>query len=164
MGLIETLTGIAPGSALAAALAERTQIMELSQAAHDAVLLPHEPGDLSHAERAALATRMATLNGDAALAAHYRELLSAAGETPVLAALAAGLDAAAAGADPRLAAVLRHADLLTSRTRDARKSDIAALVSVGFAEPDIVRLAELAAFVNYQARVIAGLRLLGAAA
>jgi uncharacterized protein YciW len=28
-------------------------------------------------------------------------------------------------------------------------------------EPDIVRLAELIAFVNYQARVIAGLRLLG---
>lgn len=160
MGLIESLAGVAPGSPLAEALAERAQIMELSQGAHDAVLLPRDPGGLSHAERAALAVRMATLNADAALATHYRELLARAGETPALAAVAAG--GAVEGADVRLSAVVRHTDLLTSRTREASKADIAALVAAGISEADIVRLAELAAFVNYQARVIAGLRLLGA--
>lgn len=162
MGLIESLAGVAPGSPLAAALGERVQIMELSQASHDAVLLPREPGGLSHAERAALAVRMAALNADAALAAHYRDLLVRAGETSVLAAIAAGAEAGSSGADVRLSALVRHADLLTSRTREASKADIASLVAAGVAEADIVRLAELAAFVNYQARVIAGLRLLGA--
>lgn len=162
MTLIETLAGVGAGSPLAEALAQRAQIMELSQASHDAVLLPREPGGLSHAERAALATRMASVNRDDALAAHYRALLADAGETPVLAAIAAGEDASQAGADARLAALVRHIDILTARTREATKGDVAALVGAGITEPDVVRLAELAAFVNYQARVIAGLRLLGA--
>ena len=105
---------------------------------------------------------MAGWNGDPALVAHYQELLARAGETPALAAVAAGETSTTA--DPRFTAIVHHADLLTRRTRDARKEDIAALVAAGVPEPDIVRLAELAAFVNYQARVIAGLRLLGAAA
>lgn len=161
MTLIETLAGIRAGTPLAEALTQRAEIVALSQASHDAVLLPRDPGGLSHAERAALAARMAAWNADPALAAHYRNLLERAGRTPVLTAIAAG---EAAEADPRLAAIIRHADLLTRRTRDASRNDIAGLVAAGVAEPDIVRLAELAAFVNYQARVIAGLRLLGAAA
>jgi len=164
MTLIERLAGIQASTPLAEALAQRAEIMKLSQASHDAVLLPREPGGLSHAERAALAARMAGANADPALATHYRALLAKAGETPVLAAIAEGGAIAAAEAGPRLHAIVRHADLLTRRTREATKADVAALVAGGIAEADIVRLAELAAFVNYQARVIAGLRLLGAAA
>lgn len=160
MGLIGRFAGVHAGSPLAETLAQRAQIMGLSQASHDAVLLPREPGGLSHAERAALAARMALQCGEADLSGHYLALLDRAGSTPALA------DAARGGKtqeQPRFAAILRHADLLTSHTREARKEDIAALVAAGVSEPDIVRLAELAAFVNYQARVIAGLRLLGAA-
>lgn len=164
MTLIETLAGVQAGTPLAAAIAQRAEIMGLTQASHDAVLLPRDPGGLSHAERAALAARMAGWNDDPALVAHYRTLLAKAGETPALAAIAAGEADASLTVEPRFAAIIRHADLLTRRTRDARKEDIAALVAAGVSEPDIVRLAELAAFVNYQARVIAGLRLLGAAA
>jgi CMD domain protein len=160
MSLIETLAGVQPGTPLASALVQRAEIMALSQASHDAVLRPRESGGLGHAERAALAARMACWNADPALARHYRSLLAQAGETAILAAVASGESPTV---DPRFAAIIRHADLLTQRTRDARKEDIAALVAAGVAEPDIVRLAELAAFVNYQARVIAGLRLLGAA-
>lgn len=164
MTLIETLAGVRIGTPLAEALAERAEIVGLSQASHDAVLLPRDPGGLGHAERAALAARMAGWNADRELAAHYRGLLARAGQTAPLAAIAAGEPCEAGPTDLRFAAIIRHADLLTQRTRDARKEDIAALVAAGVAEPDIVRLAELAAFVNYQARVIAGLRLLGAAA
>ncbi len=160
MTLIEELAGVQAGSPVASALAQRAEIMGLSQASHDAVLLPRDPGGLSHAERAALAARMAGWNADPALVAHYRALLAQAGESPALAAVAAGESPAV---EPRFAAIIRHADLLTQRTREARKEDVAALVAAGVTEPDIVRLAELAAFVNYQARVIAGLRLLGAA-
>lgn len=159
--LIETLSGAGPG--LAGVLAERAQILGLSQAAHDAVLLPREPGGIGHAERAALAVCMARANADAALADHYRELLRRAGASPALLAIAEGTDPAA-DTDARLHAIVRHVDLVTLSPRDATKADIAALVTAGLSEPDIVRLAELIAFVNYQARVIAGLRLLGALA
>ena len=54
----------------------------------------------------------------------------------------------------------RHADLLTTAPREATRQDIERLKAAGVAEPDIVRLAELAAFVNYQLRVIAGLKVL----
>jgi uncharacterized protein YciW len=160
--LIEILAGT--GASLAAVLAERTEIMRLSQASHDAVLLPRAPGGISHAERAALAARMARWNRDEALEAHYRDLLRQAGESPALLAVASGVaPAEAAGQDVRLRAIIRHVDIVTLAPRDATKADIAALVAAGVTEPDIVRLAELVAFVNYQVRVIAGLRLLEAA-
>ncbi len=159
--VIEALAGVVSASPLAAALATRAQIMGLSQASHDAVLLPRDPGGLSHAERAALAERMARQHGDAALTAHYQELLARAGATPVLDAVADPANPAdAEGLDPRLAAIVRHADILTLAPREATRADIDALRAAGITEADIVRLAELAAFVNYQVRVIAGLRLL----
>jgi CMD domain protein len=159
--LIETLAGVSAGSPLAGALAERSAIMAMSQASHDAVLLPREPGGISHAERAALAARMAQWNGDAALAVHYRDLLGRAGETAGLTAIASGMVVEQLGATARLGAITRHADILTKTVKDASRADIEALKAAGVSEPDIVRLAELAAFVNYQVRVIAGLRLLG---
>jgi uncharacterized protein YciW len=110
-----------------------------------AVIAPDAPGGLSHAQRRALARRIAERNGDPALAAHY-----APGAAP---------DAD----EPRWAAILRHVDLVTQRPKDATQSDIAALRAAGIAEPDIVRLSQVIAFVNYQVRVIAGLRLIGAA-
>ncbi|CAN7350028.1 hypothetical protein LJR090_002676 [Bosea sp. LjRoot90] len=156
--LIETLSGA--GSGLAGTLAERSEILGLSQAAHDAVLLPREPGGIGHGERAAFAARMARANADDALAEHYRTLLRRASESPALLAIADGIDPTA-DADVRLRAIIRHVDLVTLSPKDATKADIATLVAAGLSEPDIVRLAELIAFVNYQARVIAGLRLLG---
>lgn len=155
--LIATLSGAGP--ALAGILAERAEILRLSQASHDAVLLPRQPGGLDHAERAALAARMARHNREPELEAHYRRLLLSAGETPVLAAIAEAADDSAM--DERLRAIVRHVDLVTLAPKEASRADIAALAAAGLAEPDIVRLAELIAFVNYQARVIAGLRLLG---
>ena len=47
--------------------------------------------------------------------------------------------------------------------KDATASDIAALKNAGIPEDDIVRLSELIAFVNYQVRVLAGLRLMAEA-
>ena len=159
--LIETLAGVSAGSPVAEALTERSAIMAMSQASHDAVLLPREPGGISHAERAALAARMAQWSADAALAAHYRDLLGRAGESADLTAVASGVAVDELGASARLAAITRHADILTKTVKDASRADIEALKAAGVSEPDIVRLAELAAFVNYQVRVIAGLRLLG---
>lgn len=146
-----------PDSPIAEALKVRSNIVKLADASHDAVLTPREPGGIDHGLRAALAVRMARHNGDARIAAHYEEMLEAAGPEQTIAAIA---DPDGAPADRRLAAIVRHIDLLTTHPRDAVKGDIDALRKAGVAEPDIVRLAELAAYVSFQVRFVAGLRLL----
>ncbi|MGJ4941503.1 CMD domain-containing protein [Bradyrhizobium sp. HKCCYLS1011] len=154
--LIEKLAGVPPDSKLGAALKVRAEVLRLSEAAHDAVLVPREPGGLSHALRAALASRMCRHLGNAALVAHYDGYLAHGGDAEV-APLA--LPGGSIG-DPRQDAMARHADMLTLAPREATRGDIEALKAAGVSEPDIVRLSELAAFVNYQLRVIAGLMLL----
>lgn len=154
--LIEKLAGVPPGSKLGEALKIRAEVMRLSEAAHDAVLVPRDPGGLSHALRAALAARMCRHVGNDALVAHYEGYLAHAGDAEVaVLAQPGGLSG-----DPRQDAMARHADMLTRAPREATRSDIETLKAAGVSEPDIVRLSELAAFVNYQLRVIAGLDLL----
>lgn len=155
MTLIEDMAGIRAGTPLAEALAARAEILRLSQASQDAVLLPKEAGGLSHGLRAALAARMARQNAQHSLAAHYDDLMRRSGEVQA--------DAVSASEQTRIAAIVAHSDRLTLRPRDATRRDIEALKVAGVGEPDIVRLAELAAFVNYQARVIRGLQALGGA-
>lgn len=157
--IIERLVAAPPGSDLEEAMQERAEILRLSQASHDAVVTPKDPGGFSHALRAALAERIARHNQDSALAAHYRERLEAAGATDGLRSVASIGPIPAD--DARLAAAVDFADLVTLRPRDAQRSDIDALKAAGISEPDIVRLTELLAFVNYQVRVIAGFKLAG---
>jgi uncharacterized protein YciW len=148
--VIEQMSDVAPGSSLAEALAVRAGLMQASQANYAAVLTPQDPGGLSHRDRFALASRIARLNGDERLAVHYAD--------------AAGGIMADAGSSARMAAILHHVDLVALTPRDATPCDIAALQKAGVVTADIVRLSQLIAFVSYQVRVIAGLRLMGAGA
>lgn len=159
--IIERLVAAPPGSDLEEAMQARAEILRLSQASHDAVVTPADPGGFSHAERAALAERMARHNSDPELAAHYRERLESAGANGTLVEIASL--ASNPALDNRLAAVVQFTDLVTLCPRDARRSDIDGLKLAGISEPDIVRLTELLAFVNYQVRVIAGFKLGGKA-
>jgi CMD domain protein len=151
--VIEQVLGGAPHVALAEALATRASLMQASQANYDAVLTPHDPGGISHQERFALACRIARLNADERLAAHYAGMLTSALPTMTD-------PAQHGGSDTRTAAILRHVHLVTLTPRDATPQDIAALQEAGVAVADIVRLSQLIAFVSYQVRLIAGLRLL----
>jgi CMD domain protein len=73
----------------------------------------------------------------------------------------AGADGRAAlGA--RLTAALEHAHLLVFRPRDAAPSDMKALLGAGWSDTGIVTLSQLVAFLSFQVRVVAGLRVLGA--
>lgn len=158
MTLIEALAGVKPGSAIADAVKQRSEILRLSQAAHDAVLLPSNAGGLSYGLRAALAARMARHNENAELAAHYETLIERAGDDRVAILSEPGTSLN----DERIGAIVSHADLLTLAPREATRGNIEKLRTAGVSDADIVRLSELAAFVNYQARVIAGLKLIGA--
>ena len=81
----------------------------------------------------------------------------------------AGAGETAAIADPSTsdggsALPLGFVDKVANDTRDITKDDISDLRAAGMADADIVRLCELLAFIAYQIRVVAGLRLMGAGA
>jgi len=154
--LVVRAAGISADHPLAGVLSGRGTIIELTERSQHATLKPEPAGGLTHSERAALACRMALLNLDGELASHYESMLEAAD--------ASIADPSFNGADNvRLKAIIRHTDLVTRSPKDAAAGDIAALKTAGVPEDDIVRLSELIAFVNYQVRVVAGLRLMVAA-
>ena len=62
----------------------------------------------------------------------------------------------------KLAAALEHAHLLVFRPRDASPADMQALLDAGWSSTAIVVLSQLVAFLSFQVRSVAGLRVLGA--
>jgi uncharacterized protein YciW len=158
--IVLNIAGIEPGSRLAAAIHARANIFELTQKTHDAALCPAEPGGLSHALRAAHAVRIARLNGDQDFERHFAELLEQAGaDTATQHVADLGFDG---GGNARTKALIRHVDLVAADPKSASGSDIELLRQAGVPDADIVRLSELIAFVSYQIRVVAGLKLMRA--
>jgi uncharacterized protein YciW len=156
--LIDTAAGLSEGSATYTLRRTRPEIVRLSQSSFEAALRPRDVGGMDHAERAALAARMARQCGDSRLAAAYADLLDKASPAPGVAALAD--PALPPPVDGRLAAIVRLVDLLTLTPEAARAGDIGLLRAAGLTDRDVVTLCGLVAFVNYQVRVAAGLRLL----
>ena len=143
--------GIGDTGSAADAVALRSNIFEMTSVAEHAVLRPRETGRWPHSLRAALAARIATLNGAGDLAVRY------AAEAGDFAGLAnPAHDGAAEGFGP----VLAFMDKVAVETRNVVAPDISALQDAGVADADIVRLSELNAFLAYQIRVVAGLRLM----
>lgn len=143
--------GLRAGTPAADAAENRAEILGMTQDAEDAVLRPADAGVWPHDLRAALAARIAHLNDEGDLAAHYA---ADAGEHAALA------NPKSDGAAQDLAPVLAFMDKVAADTRNVAAPDISGLQSAGVADPDIVRLCELNAFLAYQIRVIAGLRLM----
>ncbi|MFI0847983.1 CMD domain-containing protein [Mesorhizobium sp. IMUNJ 23232] len=141
-------------------LAKRADILALSDRTHDAALTPDDPGGLSHAERAAFACRIARLNDDSGFERHFEQLMDDADADDSVRRLAeAWFDG---GGDARTRALIRHVDLVAHDPKSATKNDIELLKQAGISDADIVRLSELIAFVSYQIRVVAGLKLMRA--
>ncbi|MGH6762127.1 MAG: CMD domain-containing protein [Phyllobacterium sp.] len=138
---------------------QRAKLKHFTQSSYVAALHPTDPHNLSYAERAAFAARMAALWKSAELVDHYKDLLAREGGTGDLLLL---VDPAWMPAEDasRLATVLRHVDLVTTTPKQATRASIEALQTVGLDERDIVTLAGLIAFVNYQILVVAGLKML----
>ena len=150
--------GITAEHPLAETISGRSDIIELTEKSHVAALTPDPPGGISHSERAALACRIARLNKEDILARHYESMLQSSGDKESASPIAD--TEFNGGDDARLKAVLRHTDLVAVIPKDVTDGDIAALRSAGILDGDIVRLSELIAFVSYQIKVVAGLRLM----
>jgi CMD domain protein len=156
--VMDKLAGLAPGSPVAALRRQRPDVVKYTQTSDDAIFSPTDDGGLTRAERAAAALRIATLIGDTGLQEHYRNRLAPLDPDGVLRKAAEG--GASAAGNARRAAVFWHVERASSDPGEAKASDLAALRAVGLSPHAIVSLSQVIAFVNFQARVAAALRML----
>ncbi|MFE3598647.1 peroxidase-related enzyme [Streptomyces sp. NPDC059142] len=124
--------------------APRAAIGEHTAATRRVLLLPPLPGALGHGLRITAAARAAELAGQPGLAAAYRDLAPAGDDRDTA----------------RTAAVLAFTDRVTLAPDRAGAGLLTALSAQGFDAPAVVALAQICAFVSYEARVAAGLALL----
>lgn len=156
--VVPKAAGITADHPLAAAMLARENIVELSQKTHDAALTPNACGGLSHVVRGALACRIARHNDEAVLAEHFFAMIGDGDDAQTASSVAdVTFDG---GGDEKLKALVRYTDLVATEPKKASAKDIEALTSAGVPDDDIVRLSELIAFVSYQIRFVAGLRLM----
>jgi uncharacterized protein YciW len=145
-----SVAGIGEVGTVAEAVLTRSNIFEMTQAAEDAVLRPQDIGTFPHDLRAALASRIATQADDAKLAAYYAKFAG------IFADLADPLN----NGGPEHGTLIAFVDKAANATKDITATDISDLQKAGVLDADIVKLCELVAFVAFQVRVTAGLRLM----
>jgi len=150
------MSGLTPDGPAAEAVGMRADVLRMTAEAEAAVLAPREPGAWSHDMRAALASRIARINGKASLADEYRARIADSAAEPVC-------DPGHAGTGTREAAVLRFMDRVAARPRDVTAGEVAGLTEAGVEDADIVRLCELNAFMAYQIGLLHGLSLMAGA-
>ena len=189
--VIDHLAGIAPGSHLDTVRALRIQARDNAQNSFRA-LFEAGSADMSLRERFAVAAFVAGLHGDATAELFYVQ--GAADQDGLGATVAAeaarGAVTGPYGAYPsaalaaentaglayqvidgnrgtlgtRLAAALEHVHMLVFRPREASAAALQALLNAGWSTTGIVTLSQLVAFLSFQLRVVAGLRVLAATA
>ncbi|MFI6900798.1 CMD domain protein [Nonomuraea sp. NPDC050394] len=185
--VIDRLAGIQPGSRLDRLRERRPDAREHAQRSYEALFCPETEEHVTLIERDAVAAFVAGLHRDDAVAGFYAgrlgelapDLLTRVeqeidtGRTtgpygaygdPELAAESTVGPVHRSKLDGRLAAAFDHAHLLVFRPREAQAEHLQNLLDAGWSTTGIVTLSQLVAFLTYQVRVIAGLRLLGAAA
>ena len=157
MSIFETSTlgvsGVSTESSFGEAVSTRSNIFEMTQLAESAVLRPLECGMFPHDVRAALAYRIAISAGELRLAQYY---VASVGDEFNLS------DSIMIEGEPE-STLIPFVDKAANDTKNIVAEDISKLQAVGVSDADIVRLCELIAFVAYQVRVAAGLRLMNGA-
>jgi uncharacterized protein YciW len=149
--VMDTLAGLADVPGLAALRRQRAEVVKHLQGSDDAIFAPAHHGGLTRPEREAAALRVASLLRDPVLEEHYHRRLVALGEMHPL-----------NGA--RGECILAHVDRVTMDPADSTKADIDALLGAGLSPHAVVSLSQLIAYVNFQSRLLAGLRMLKGAA
>jgi CMD domain protein len=190
--LVDGISGIAPGSRLDALRAARPAARTHTQESYRVLFTPDDPGDVTPAERFALGTYVAGLHGATELRAHYAAGLAARASARVAEAVDLAIAATqatgpsgrfppgplsvedteapvfdlpasvAVALGPRLPAAFAHAHLLVFHPRDAAEDAFAPLFAAGWTTTGLVTLSQIVAFLAYQIRVVAGLRVLAA--
>ncbi|MFT3888440.1 MAG: CMD domain protein [Arachnia sp.] len=188
--IISTLAGLTPGSRVDGLRDLRPQARANAQLSFESLFEPADPGTFPLEERLAVALFVAGLHDDAPAAEFYADLLGDVASDDLVAAVRAAADAtrvpgptgtyrepllagesvptteavlpedAVAVLGARLTAGLAHAHLLVLHPRDARQSHQERLLVAGWSLNDIVTLSQAVAFLSFQLRAAAGLRVL----
>ncbi len=160
--VVNAILGVDEKSAIVALRNQKPSLVTELQEYYDAVFHPNEESTaaLSASDRYVIAVRSASFTGSEAVANWYADLATEAGVSTEVLASARDVTIPWSG-DSKLDTAIRHADLLTTHPVDARPADLQALKDAGFSPAGIVSLSQTVAFVNYQLRLIAGLRALG---
>jgi CMD domain protein len=159
--VIDALAGLTADSPVAKLRRERPDVVKHLQGSDDVIFSPADDGGLTPPERAAAALRIAELLRDDVLVTHYRARLASLDPSGVLAKTVEG---GAQLTDARWDAIVTHVDLVTRGPGAATREDIEGLTAAGLSSHAIVSLSQLISYVNFQARVLAGLRMLKGAA
>jgi len=184
--VIDTLVGISPGSKLDAIRAQRSEARKHAQASYASLFDPRDWGGVTAEERFAVASFVAGLHGEPQTDAFYSSKLAAGLRAAIAAEAAVAKTKGPYGSYPkgplsaentagptyrvgegsrgtlgrRLAAAFEHTHMLVFHPRDAAAPALQALLDAGWSTTDIVTLSQLVAFLSYQIRVVAGLRVL----
>lgn len=159
--VMDALAGLADGSPVAELRRQRPDVVKHLQGSDDVIFSPRDDGGLTRAERAAAALRVSMLLRDTVLSEHYRARLATLDPDG---SLAGTVEGSARMTEPRWDAILAHVDLVTRGPGSAERRDIDNLLAAGLSSHAIVSLSQLIAYVNFQSRVLAGLRMLRGAA
>lgn len=187
--IIDHLAGIAPGSNLDALRHRRPATRDNADLAFRLLFEPEDPAGVNRTERLSLGLFVAALHRDDALTRLFADRVADAQTSDAVIALAhraaatgpfgsypsgplsaedttgavftADADIRAVFGD-RLAAGFEHVHLLVFRPRDASASALKRLTAAGWTADDAVTLSQIVAFLAFQIRVVAGLKLLAA--
>ena len=188
--IINTIASVSQGDSIDALRDRRAQAKANAQLSFEALFEPADPGTFTLDERLAVALFVAELHEDRDAAAFYGDLLGDVADPELIRATRLAADEtrasgptgsyreplleaqsqptqdaqlpteAVAVLGSRLAAALRHAHLLVLHPRDARQHHQAQLLEAGWSLNDIVSLSQAVAFLTFQLRAAAGLRVL----
>src|SRR5262245_12562853 len=159
LDIVDELAGLTANAPLAQLRRQRPDVVRHLQGSDEAIFAPPNDGGLSAAERAAAGLRIAVLLRDARLETHYRARLRPHDPDGHLAASVA--QDATSIVEARWRVILCHVDRLTADPDSARRESIDGLLASGLSPRAVVALSQLVAYVNFQARLLAGLRILG---
>ena len=155
--VMDALAGLADDSALAALRRQRPDVVKHLQGSDNVIFLPLDDGGLTRAERAAAALRVATLLRDSVLSEQCRARLATLDPDGTLARTVEG---GARITEGRWDAILAHVDIVARGPDSANRKDLENLLAAGLSSHAVVSLSQLIAYVNFQSRVLAGLRML----
>ena len=133
--------------------------MKHLQGSDDVIFSPQDDGGLTRSERAAAALRVTTLLRDPVLSEHYRARLATLDPDGTLARTVEG-----AHASPKCAGTQSSRMSTWLHEVPAAPSARTLLLAAGLSSHAVVSLSQLIAYVNFQSRVLAGLRMLKGAA
>jgi len=150
--VMDSLADLSPASRLSQLRRQRPDIVAHIENSDHALFSPREDGGLSRRERLSAALRIARLLGDSALESHY--------QTRLMDSVGATAETVILPDDRRHAAIASHVDCVIRDPHGARKADIDALLADGLSPHAVVSLSQLIAYVSFQSRVLAGLRMM----